>query len=185
MSSLISVINLHVHISNLPQLTERNLTGSPIKKGTRLELQVISFTGCIGLGKHTQQYVRYQLMLQIYNTYNKQGLITSSVHPAPPFFPLSIINTALAECILISIFYIAQLNFQGTQTSHKKACQLHPQSPLVVFWRNNEIQTEKKRLNIAIKKHKNRTKANTKEMSVSYCILILLKYKTGSKLCGT
>ena len=55
MSSLISVINLHVHISYLSQLTERNLTGSPIKKGRNLELQVISFTGCIGLGKHTQR----------------------------------------------------------------------------------------------------------------------------------
>lgn len=136
MSSPISVINLHINISSLPQLTERNLTGSPIKKGTRLELQLLSLTGCIGLGKHTQHlryYVRYQLMLQIYNTQNKQGLITSPMHPPPPFFPLSIINTALAESILISLFYIAQLNFQGTQTSHKKACQLDSQSLLVVF----------------------------------------------------
>lgn len=52
LTHLISVINLHVYISNLSQLIKRSLTGSPIKKGTGLELQEISFTGSIGLGKH-------------------------------------------------------------------------------------------------------------------------------------
>lgn len=56
-------------------------------------------------------------------------------HSSSPFLPPYIIGAALSDWILISLFYVAQLSFQGIQISHKEACQLDSQTPLIIFGR--------------------------------------------------